>query len=64
MNWQVDSRPWPTRPACSWSDLRALTESMRGRTLDAARDLVERSPLPADVTSALLKLLSDLEVSA
>jgi lipoate-protein ligase A len=46
------------------ADLRILTESMRGQTLDAARDLVKRSPLPDDLTSALVKLLRELGASA
>ncbi|NLE10067.1 MAG: lipoate--protein ligase family protein [Actinobacteria bacterium] len=45
------------------NDLRDLTEAVRGRTLDEARALVQRGPLPEDVRSALLRLLTDLQVT-
>lgn len=46
------------------NDLRDLTEAIVGRTLDGARALVERSSLPEDVRSALLRLLTDFHVTA
>ncbi|MBN1630339.1 MAG: lipoate--protein ligase family protein [Thermoleophilia bacterium] len=45
------------------NDLRDLTEAVRGRTLDEARALVQRGPLPEDVRSALLRLLTDLQAT-
>ena len=44
-------------------DLRDLTAAMRGQTLDGARALVQSSPLPDDVRSALLRLLTDLHTT-
>jgi lipoate---protein ligase len=44
-------------------DLATLTGSLRGQTLEAARDVVARSPLPEDMKSALGQLIVDLQTT-
>lgn len=42
------------------ADIQRLAESLKGRTPDAARSIVQRSPLPRDVRDGLASLFTEL----